>query len=98
MRGTICGCLLLPRRFAKTESFGVSLMDMGVGSFIVTNAFLSNPPRDFNEQQHTLVKHVTKSLRNVFPLVLLGLVRVAAVKGANYQVHLLSIVFLMGFS
>ena len=42
---------IFPRRFAKTETFGISLMDIGVGTFIVSSAVTSRyargqyPPR-----------------------------------------------------
>ncbi|KAJ8893029.1 hypothetical protein PR048_005610 [Dryococelus australis] len=32
---------IFPRRFAKTQSFGFSLMDVGVGGFIFTNAIVA---------------------------------------------------------
>jgi phosphatidylinositol glycan class W len=36
---------VFPRRFAKTETFGVSLMDVGVGTFIVSSAVTSRYAR-----------------------------------------------------
>ena len=46
---------IFPRRFAKTETFGISLMDIGVGTFIVSSAITSKyargqyPPRMFSD-------------------------------------------------
>ena len=71
---------------------------MGVGSFIVTNAFLSHPPCALKGMRDTMAQRVMKSLRSVFPLVVLGLVRVAAVKGANYQVYFIVTMLLTRYS
>ena len=37
--------VVFPRRFAKTETFGSGLMDMGVGSFMFSNAIVSPEAR-----------------------------------------------------
>lgn len=36
---------VFPRRFAKTETFGISLMDAGVGAFIISSAITSRHAR-----------------------------------------------------
>ena len=36
---------IFPRRFAKTETFGLSLMDVGVGTFIISSAITSRYAR-----------------------------------------------------
>jgi GWT1 len=49
---------IFPRRFAKTETFGISLMDIGVGTFIVSSAVTSRyargqyPPRITKENNN----------------------------------------------
>jgi phosphatidylinositol glycan class W len=39
---------IFPRRFAKTETMGVSLMDVGVGTFIVSSAVTSRYARGWS--------------------------------------------------
>ena len=65
-----------PRRFCKTETYGYSLMDMGVGSFVVGNAMISR-----------LVLGRTWRPKRILPLVALGLARLVSVKASGYPEH-----------
>ena len=65
-----------PRRFCKTETYGYSLMDMGVGSFVVGNAMISR-----------LVLGRTWQPKRILPLVVLGLGRLITVKASGYPEH-----------
>ena len=44
---------VFPRRFAKTETFGVSPMDVGVGTFIVSTAITSRFARGYGQNGST---------------------------------------------
>ncbi|GBG64682.1 hypothetical protein CBR_g46224 [Chara braunii] len=72
---------VFPRRFAKTESYGFGLMDVGVGSFVVTNALVSKEARGARPSPQGGV------LRNVSPLLILGFSRLVMTKGVDYQEH-----------
>ena len=65
-----------PRRFCKTETYGYSLMDMGVGSFVVGNAMISR-----------LVLARSWRPKRILPLVVLGLGRLITVKASGYPEH-----------
>ena len=65
-----------PRRFCKTETYGYSLMDMGVGSFVVGNAMISR-----------LVLGRRWRPKRILPLVALGLARLVTVKASGYPEH-----------
>ena len=65
-----------PRRFCKTETYGYSLMDMGVGSFVVGNAMISR-----------LVLGRRWRPKRILPLIALGLARLVTVKASGYPEH-----------
>eukprot|EP00455_Lapot_gusevi_P033575 TRINITY_DN3672_c0_g2_i1.p1 TRINITY_DN3672_c0_g2~~TRINITY_DN3672_c0_g2_i1.p1 ORF type:complete len:471 (+),score=106.27 TRINITY_DN3672_c0_g2_i1:81-1493(+) len=89
---------VFPRRFAKTENYGFSLMDAGVGSFIVSHALVSPQARAVSTRVEDKDKARPKDqdgmfalLRRVFwsvsPMLLLGSTRFFLVKAVNYQEH-----------
>ena len=96
-----CICILavdfkaFPRRFAKVETWGTSLMDIGVGSFVfaaglassktsLKNRLLSNDP---SQAQPSFLKGVSLAIRQALPLFILGLVRLVSVKNLDYAEH-----------
>lgn len=76
-----------PRRFCKTETYGTGLMDAGVGLFIVSNAVVSPEARSKILQGQNRYYEIFKSTLSSIPLLILGVVRVMATKGVNYQEH-----------
>ncbi|OQO11940.1 hypothetical protein B0A48_03667 [Cryoendolithus antarcticus] len=82
---------VFPRRFAKTENFGTSLMDLGVGSFVFAAGIVA--ARQHLKDQ-LMASHVSffnglkTSLRHALPLFALGLVRLASVKSLDYTEHI----------
>ncbi|WFD36450.1 Glucosaminyl phosphatidylinositol (GlcN-PI) nositol acylation protein [Malassezia cuniculi] len=67
---------VFPRQFAKCETWGTSLMDLGVGSFAVSHGTVSIGRQPWR-----------KTFRRMLPLLVLGAVRVALVKGTEYPEH-----------
>ncbi|KAL3868684.1 hypothetical protein ACJMK2_041462 [Sinanodonta woodiana] len=78
--------VVFPRRFAKAETYGTGLMDVGVGSYMIANAIVSPEARG-KESINSPVITVLKSMRASVPLVLLGIGRVIATKGVDYHEH-----------
>lgn len=79
-----------PRRYAKTESYGFSLMDTGVGFFVVANALVSREARDTVQHQkstflRTVLRNSLDCLRSCIPLLVLGSARYFSVEYFNYQ-------------
>ncbi|MCO5572119.1 hypothetical protein L7F22_025870 [Adiantum nelumboides] len=71
---------IFPRRYAKTETYGTGLMDIGVGSFVVVNAIVSRKARGLHTSEWK--GHV---LQNTGPLFLLGFARLLFTKQVDYQ-------------
>ena len=77
-----CICILavdfhiFPRRFAKAETYGTGLMDVGVGAFVFNAGMVSRSHKTWAER-----------LKSAVPMITLGLVRLATVKGVDYQEH-----------
>ncbi|XP_057977065.1 uncharacterized protein At4g17910 isoform X2 [Malania oleifera] len=72
---------IFPRRYAKTETYGVSLMDLGVGSFVIANALVSRQARNIASTNWM------SALQSTSPLILLGVGRLIFTGGVDYQVH-----------
>ncbi|KAJ8958548.1 hypothetical protein NQ314_006387 [Rhamnusium bicolor] len=70
---------IFPRRFAKTKSFGYSLMDTGVGLFIYSNGIVAP---EAGGQKDSIKKCIKSSL----PILLLGVARFIFVKQIDYNV------------
>lgn len=68
---------VFPKHLSKTESFGTSFMDLGVGSFTLAFGLV-------DARYHLLGTYNT---RKVLPLVLLAIVRLISVTLTNYPQH-----------
>lgn len=71
---------VFPRRFAKTETYGHGIMDIGVGCYVCSNALLFSIPNTQN-----ISKNVLKVFKQVIPLLVLGIGRTYFVTKADYH-------------
>lgn len=87
---------IFPRRFAKVETWGTSLMDVGVGAFVFSAGLVGARPVLKERAAHaggsramrtTLPRRLADSLRHSLPLLVLGFVRLLSVKGLDYAEH-----------
>jgi len=86
MLSVTCICILavdfpiFPRRYAKTENYGYSGMDLGVGLFALSHGMVSSEARN----KRTSLKDLF--LEN-FILLTLGLIRLISIKYFSYVEH-----------
>jgi phosphatidylinositol glycan class W len=81
---------IFPRRFAKVENWGTSLMDVGVGSFVFSAGVVAARPilKEKLEGKSTpLNTRLYRSIRHSLPLLVLGFIRLYSVKGLDYAEH-----------
>ncbi|KAL6304631.1 GWT1-domain-containing protein [Sparassis latifolia] len=77
---------IFPRSLAKCETFGASLMDVGVGSFVFSSGIVSAIPliKTPSYLSEPLIPKVIVVTRKCAPLMLLGVLRTLSVKGVEY--------------
>ncbi|KAF2177666.1 GPI-anchored wall transfer protein 1 [Zopfia rhizophila CBS 207.26] len=80
---------VFPRRFAKVENWGTSLMDLGVGSFVFTSGVVSvrSTLKAQTGTRTPLSQRLIGSIRHSIPLLVLGVIRLISVKRLDYTEH-----------
>ena len=93
---------VFPRRFAKVETWGTSLMDLGVGSFVFSAGVVSaravvkarrrtTTTTKGNVEKLTpgpgFITRLIQAARHSIPLLILGFIRLWSVKGLDYAEH-----------
>ena len=81
---------VFPRRFAKVENWGTSLMDVGVGSFVFSAGVVSARPMlrvSSDTKAPGIFEQLAIAVKHALPLLALGLLRLYSVKGLDYAEH-----------
>ncbi len=81
---------VFPRRLAKVETWGTSLMDLGVGSFVFSMGVVSARPLLILKAKGIkpgFIKTLVESLKGSFSVLTLGVIRLVSVKLLDYQEH-----------
>uniref|UniRef100_A0A8C3PKF1 Phosphatidylinositol-glycan biosynthesis class W protein n=1 Tax=Calidris pygmaea TaxID=425635 RepID=A0A8C3PKF1_9CHAR len=76
-----------PRRYAKTETYGTGVMDLGVGAFIFGNALVCPEVRQKSYVTQPKFSNLAKQFFSVWPLIFLGVGRLLSVKSIEYHEH-----------
>lgn len=74
---------VFPRYFAKTEKYGYSLMDTGVGLFVFCNAIVPS-----KVSKYGLLKSLEQNAKPCIILLVLGYARTMVIKGIDYHEHI----------
>ena len=77
---------IFPRSFSKTETWGTSLMDLGVGSFVFSMGIVTSR-KAYKEAGIKLIDEVKQSIYQTLKILALGIIRLASVKMLDYQEH-----------
>ncbi|KAI8381424.1 GWT1-domain-containing protein [Radiomyces spectabilis] len=79
---------IFPRRFAKVENFGTSLMDVGVGSFVFSSGIVASRGYTHGKQASSpFLSQMVKAIRSSLRILALGFLRMILTKGVDYQQH-----------
>ncbi|ODQ81753.1 hypothetical protein BABINDRAFT_111099 [Babjeviella inositovora NRRL Y-12698] len=82
---------VFPRRFAKVETWGTSLMDLGVGSFVFSMGLAtSRSIIKLNASPNNSISFTSnfvEAIKSSVPLLVLGTIRLVSVKNLEYQEH-----------
>lgn len=81
---------IFPRRFAKVETWGTSIMDLGVGSFVFSMGIVSARPTlcyAVEGRYPPFWKSFWEALKNSAKVLALGIARLISVKVLGYQEH-----------
>ncbi|NXW39773.1 PIGW protein, partial [Nyctiprogne leucopyga] len=77
-----------PRRYAKTETYGTGVMDLGVGAFIFGNALVCPEVRQKSCETEPTFSHLARQFFSIWPLIFLGVGRLLSVKSIEYHEHI----------
>ena len=75
---------VFPRKYAKVETFGTSLMDIGVGCFIFSSGLVAG--KRLSDLNSNNFKKVIKTIRTSLVVITIGIIRTLVTKSVNYQV------------
>ncbi|XP_054250413.1 phosphatidylinositol-glycan biosynthesis class W protein [Indicator indicator] len=76
-----------PRRYAKAETYGTGVMDLGVGAFIFGNALVCPEVRNKSYIRQPKFSSLAKQVFSIWPLIFLGIGRLLSVKSLEYHEH-----------
>ncbi|KAI8140698.1 GWT1-domain-containing protein [Fennellomyces sp. T-0311] len=79
---------IFPRRFAKVETFGTSLMDVGVGAVVFSSGIVSSRAYLYHKPEETKIRTLVSAVRSALPILILGFARFILTKGVDYQEHI----------
>ncbi|EMR11196.1 hypothetical protein PNEG_00788 [Pneumocystis murina B123] len=80
---------IFPRRFAKVETWGISLMDLGVGFFVFSSGVVAikSIKKNYSKETVSFFKKLILCFKQSYMFFVIGFIRILITKATNYPEH-----------
>lgn len=81
---------IFPRKFAKVETWGISLMDLGVGFFVFSSGVVAikSIKKNYEKESVPFFKKLILCFKQSYMFFVIGFIRILITKASNYPEHI----------
>ncbi|KAG4305461.1 hypothetical protein PORY_001017 [Pneumocystis oryctolagi] len=81
---------IFPRKFAKVETWGISLMDFGVGFFVFSSGIVAirSIKNNYSDKTTSFIRRIFVSLKQSYMFFIVGFIRILITKISDYPEHI----------